>query len=87
MLASSERGFIFLGAFGEFLCSFFLFVQKKEPPSSAALVGASKGAPCRYCSPAMAGQGGQHTTVFTIGDLMHYNYSLSLKVQLFELFV
>jgi len=69
---------VFLGAFGKFFCSFFLFVQKKEP---------KKRAPCRYCSPAMAGQGGQHTTVFTIGDLMHYNYSLSLKVQLFELFV
>jgi hypothetical protein len=63
-------------------CSFFLLAQKKEPPSSAALVGAGKKGQAN--PPAMAGLPrvlpGLPTTVRTIYSLMYYDYSFSLIV-------
>jgi hypothetical protein len=58
-------------------------LPQKEPPSSASLVGAGKKG---TLPPAKAGlrkgSESQRTTTFTIDSLMHYDYSLSLSVQL-----
>jgi hypothetical protein len=64
-------------------CSFFLLAPKKEPPSSAALVGAGKKRQAK--PPAMAGLPpvlpGLPTTVRTIYSLIYFDYSFSLMVQ------
>jgi hypothetical protein len=82
-----------VSAFGKFLVRFFasrnfaLQVPKKRTPSSAALVGAGQKGTLRKCSPAMAGQGSQRTTVFTIEGLIHHDNNFYLNMQSLQLVV
>jgi hypothetical protein len=64
-----------------------LALPQKEPPSSAALVGAGKKGTSRKSSPAMAGQGSQRTKVIITEWLILYAYNLSLTVQSLQLVV
>jgi hypothetical protein len=58
----------------------FLLAQKKVTPEFPfARRGRQKG---HLAANAPQAQGGQRTTTFTIDSLMHYDYSLSLSVQL-----
>jgi hypothetical protein len=67
-------------AFGEFI---FLLAQKKNPRVPLRSSGqAKKGTLPPAKAGLRKGSESQRTTTFTIDSLMHYDYSLSLRVQL-----
>jgi hypothetical protein len=74
-----------VSAFGEFLS--FYAKKKVTPEFRCARRGRHKKGTLRKCSPAMAGQGSQRTTVFTIEGLIHHYNNFYLNVQSLQLVV